>query len=190
MRKVLWLQVLVFLLFIASCRKEYSFEGGNTPTPIDTTRNPSPSVFGLPVCTYCNSNNSNDLWSWSFKMENTIACGKLDTAIVINNRTVFTFFGSSSCSIDTGIVVTVYLQNDTLNRDIPYLYTNKVSFFYYDRATPSYILISQVYSPFSLMLENYNHQTRLATGSFSGTALAPDNHFVNINSGKFKVKLL
>jgi hypothetical protein len=123
-------------------------------------------------------------------MENTIACGKLDTAIVINNRTVFTFFGPSSCSIDTGIVVTVYLQNDTLNRDIPYLYTNKVSFFYYDRVTPSYILISQVYSPFSLILENYDHQTRLATGSFSGTALAPDNHFVNISSGKFKVKLL
>jgi len=77
-----------------------------------------------------------------------------------------------------------------LNRDIRYLSTNKVSFFYYDRVTPSYIFMSQVYSPFSLSLENYNHQTRIATGKFEGSALRSDGHWVSINSGRFKVKLL
>ena len=123
-------------------------------------------------------------------MENTVACGKADTAIVINNRTVFTFFGPSSCSIDTGMVITVYLENDTLNRDISNLITNKVAFYYYDHVAPSYILMSQTYSPFSVTLETYNHQTKLATGSFTGFALGPGNRFFQVNSGKFKVKLL
>jgi hypothetical protein len=183
---------IVFLIVISSCAKEYSFEGANPRPAMDTVRlPPPPPSYDFPVCSFCNSlPPTPDLWTWSFKMENVPACGKADTAIVLNDRTVFTFFGPSSCSGDTGMVITVYLQNDTLNRDIRYLSTNKVSFFYYDRVTPSYIFMSQVYSPFSLSLENYNHQTRIATGKFEGSALRSDGHWVSINSGRFKVKLL
>src|SRR6185503_9799701 len=183
--KNLWGFFAVGFLIISGCKKEYSFEGANTNN--DTiVRPPGPPTgisYNFPVCAYCNSLTTTELWTWSFKMENALLCGKLDTAIVINNRTVFTFFGPSACSIDTGMVITVYLENDTLNRDIPYLITNKVSFFYYDHVGPSYIFISQAYSPFSATIENYNHQTRIATGTFTGFARRSDGRYVSINSG-------
>ena len=189
MKNVKCFLIIVSLLFIAGCGKEYSFEG-NAVRPIDTTSPPPPPpVYHFPVCAVCATLSTTELSTWSFKMEDVPTCGRADTAIVISDRTVFTFFGPSSCSGDTGMVITVYLH-DTLNRNRSYVYADKVSFYYYDRVTPSYIMMSQVYAPFTGAIRDYNHQTKIATGEFEGVALRSDGHWVSINSGKFKMKLL
>lgn len=190
MRSLKSLCVIVYSLTLIGCEKEYSFEGRNTTIATDTTVRPPPVLYNFPVCSFCKTLTTTDLGTWSFKMENAIACGKVDTAIVTFGRTAFTFFGPSLCSADTGMVITVYLQDDTLNRDISYLITNKVAFYYYDRVTPSYMLMSQVYSPFSVSIEGYDHQSKIAVGTFNGFARFSDGRFVSINSGKFKVRLL
>ena len=188
MKKVQCFLVMVSLLFVASCGKEYSFEG-NTASPVDTTGSPAPVLYNFPLCSVCATLTITEPSTWSFKMENIPACGKADTAIVIANRTAFTFFGPSSCSIDTGMVITVYLH-DTLNKNLAYISTDKVAFYYYDHVTPSYVMMSQVYAPFSVAILDYDHQTKMATGTFEGFALRSDGHWVSINSGKFKMKLL
>jgi hypothetical protein len=190
MRNVERIIPIIFLTILTGCLKEYSYE--RRPVTVDTTGNPNPPVvsYDFPACSVCNTITNTELSTWNFKIENTKVCGKVDTAIVIADRTAFTLFGPSSCSNDTGMVITVYLQNDTLNRNIPYMDLNKISFYFYDRVTPSYICMSQAYTPFSGSLQNYDHQTKIATGTFSGFALRSDGHWANINSGKFKVKLL
>jgi len=190
MKNVLCFLVIVSLLFMASCRKEYSFEGNMTP-PVDTTGTPAspPVTYNFSLCSICATSATTELSSWSFKMENILACGKADTAIMLGNRTAFTFFGPSLCSNDTGMVITVYLR-DTLNKNLSYISADKAAFYYYDHVTPSYIMMSQAYAPFSVTIQNYDHQTKIATGTFEGVALRSDGHWVSINSGKFKMKLL
>ena len=190
MQKVLCLLAMALLLFFNNCRKEYSFEGSNTP-PVDTSDSPKPApvAYNFPLCSVCSTLTTTQLSTWSFKMENMPACGKADTAIMLGNRTAFTFFGPSSCSNDTGMVITVYLR-DTLNKNLTYISADKTAFYYYDHVTPSYIMMSQAYAPFSVTIESYDHQTKIATGTFEGVALRSDGHWVSINSGKFKMKLL
>ena len=48
-----------------------------------------------------------------------------------NAKTDFTFFGPSACSVDTGIVVSVYLPV-ALDRDQFNLTTQQTAFYYYD----------------------------------------------------------
>lgn len=182
--------VIVSLLVPAGCRKEFSFEGNITP-PVDTTGSPTsaPVSYNFPICSVCVTSTTTELSDWSFKIENIPACGKADTAILLGNRTAFTFFGPSSCSNDTGMVITVYLH-DTLNQNLSYISADKAAFYYYDHVTPSYIMMSQAYAPFSVTIQSYNHQTKIATGTFEGVALRSDGHWVSINSGKFKMKLL
>ncbi|HET6994863.1 MAG TPA: hypothetical protein VFI06_07765 [Chitinophagaceae bacterium] len=180
---------IVSFLFITGCGKEYSFER-RPPPPIDTTTAPPATPpYNFPLCSVCATLTTTELSTWSFKMDDIPVCGKADTAIVISDRTAFTFFGPSSCSGDTGMVITVYLH-DTLNRNIAYTSADKVAFYYYDRVTPSYIMMSQTYAPFSGAVRDYDPQTKIATGSFEGFALRSDGRWASITLGKFKMKLL
>jgi hypothetical protein len=157
-------------------------------SPADTVAHPV-ATPDFPVCSFCTSLTTTELWTWSFNVGNTVVCGKVDTAIVTFERTAFTFFGPSSCSDDTGIVVTVYLENDTLNRNITNLNINKVSFRYYDNVTPSHIFLSQASHPFSAVINSYDQQTKIAAGIFIGDALRADGSIASITWGKLKVKL-
>jgi hypothetical protein len=175
------------------CAKEYSFEGSDTE-PGDTITVPPPPpapVSGLPRCALCDTypDPVNEK-QWKLKADESVACGIIDTAIVTFDRSAFTFFGPSACSRDTGIVMTIYLETKKLDRDMSNVYISKVSFYYYDRVTPSYIFISSAAYPFSMVIEQYDHQTKMATGHFDGFARRTNGINAVISAGRFKVKLL
>jgi len=187
-RLLLYSCFFVFVLLQINCAKEYSFEGGGRPVVRDTI--PVPVVINeFPICPECVTNTGTAISEWSFKSGNSVLCGTADTAIALGNRTAFTYFGPSSCSADTGIVMTIYLEGDTLNRDRMNL-PAKGAFYYYDRITPSYIFISQSNNFISVTINRYIHQTRIAECSFQGAVLRTNGASASITSGKFTVKLL
>lgn len=172
-------------LFIAGsgCAKEFSYER----TPIDTTTVQTPAIVPfLSSCTACPGNAVPDS-SWSFSVAGARLCGVAERSIITLERTSFTFFGPSFCSQDSGFVATVYL-NDALNADKSNIHARYVSFFYYDRVKPSYVLVSKSGSPFTLTIENYSHATGLATGSFTGLAYRENGMIEQIVNGKFKIR--
>jgi hypothetical protein len=190
MRKLAVLFSVLLLLLLLSCKKEYSYERTALP-PQDSISAPPDPVIELPRCYACDTyTDPINLNLWSLKSEQSKACGIIDTAICTFDRTAFTFFGPSACSMDTGLVMTVYLQNVKLDRDVSNVYVSKVSFFYYDRVTPSYIYISSSLYPFSVYIENYNHQTKIVTGKFDGFAKRTNGINTTISEGRFKIKLL
>jgi hypothetical protein len=184
-KKLSFLFCIFFLM--TGCEKEYSFEGGGSRIIRDTIPVP---VITNPVCPACINNTAPGLSEWNFKSLNWKLCGRADTAIALGNRTAFTFFGPSTYSSDTGLVITVYLDNDTLNRDKQNLHIDRVAFYCYDRVTPSYIFMSQNSNTFSVTIENYHHATGIATGTFGGTVFRANGAAASIDSGRFKVKLL
>jgi len=189
MRKLAGLFSLLSLLIIMGCAKEYSYEGGDLVEVHDSL--PPPVVVNdFPACPFCQTITGTPLSSWSFKKGNTTVCGSIDTAIITLERTAFTFFGPSACSVDSGLVITVYLGNESLNRDRTNVTINNIAFYYYDRVTPSYIFMSLPNSPFTGTIDNYDHQAKIASGTFTGNALRSDGSAASITSGKFKVKLL
>lgn len=183
--------LVLFIIIFLGCAKEYSFEGGAMPPPRDTIINPPPPPPpAVPVCAACNSNQGSSLPQWKFKAGNWVVCGNADTAIALGNRTTFTFFGSSACSVDTGMVITVYLNGDTLNRDLQNIQAGSAAFYCYDRVTPSYIFMSQGSITFSVTIDRYTHSTGIVTGTFRGNVLRPSGAAASIDSGRYTVKLL
>ena len=173
------------------CSKEYSYEGGSVNITHDSLPPPPPVIHELPLCSLCAAYpDPLELNQWSLKAGNSSACGILDTAIINLERTAFTFFGPSACSRDTGLVMTVYVENETLNHDITNLSINRVAFYYYDRVTPSYIYMSGHNIAFSVQIDSYKHQTRILTGSFRGSVLRTNGNASSITEGRFKIKLL
>lgn len=186
--------LLVVLLAISGCIKEYSYEGGVIPpSVVDTSQPPMlpPTGTNLPECSFCNSNRDNyEEKRWSFKIGDSLQCGPMDTAILAPGRDAFTFFGPSSCSPITGMVVTVYLDNNILNKDQRNLVLTKVIFTYHTLGLPKYLLSTQRGSLFYLTITSYDHQTKMTTGTFNGEVLSADGTLLQVNSGKFKVKLI
>lgn len=188
---------LVLQLYISSCEKEYSYEGGNTAPvvviPVDTTDSVDTVVFdpgALPNCPFCLDVIDVQISSWSFKTGNSLLCGEVDTAFVLNlERSSFTFFGPSFCGADTGLIFTVSLGTVGLNGDLENLVAANAIFYYYHTNQP-YVLLSHADQPFSLTITNYSHTTKIATGTFSGTGFRADGRAVNVSNGKFKFKIL
>jgi len=182
---ILAVSLLLLLIFNSGCAKEYSYEGGNVIT--DTVNPPNPVAW---VCPDCIGKDTQIESKWSFHNDNFFYCGTIDTAIVNPERTGFTFFGPSSCSIDSGMVITVYLDGYVLNKDINNITTQKAGFYYYDNVTPTIMLITRQAIPFTVTIDSYIHQTRMATGTFGGTVYRTNGASSYISSGKFKVKLI
>ena len=187
---------VLLLIGFASCEKEYSYEGGNTAIlPVDSLRDSIPVTdslnHGLPEfssCVYCINNNPLKESTWSFRIDTTVLCGSVDTAIVLGNRAAFTFFGPTSCVKDSGIIFTIYLSSYQLTRDTTNYVVPKVSFYYYHTLAP-FILMNQASEPFHFVIASYVHATRIAIGTFSGVAHRADGRAAIISDGKFNIKL-
>lgn len=183
--KIIIFQWLIVIISTIGCQKEYSFEG--SPVPVADTV--PVQTFDFPSCNSCLSNDSLDLWAWKFKLNNATLCGHADTAIINIERSSFTFFGPSTCSLDSGLVITVYLNPWVLNSDKSNINAGMVAFYYYDHIGSSYILMSQPNTAFTLTIENYNDLTGITTGKFAGYAYLANGDIATIHEGKFKVKL-
>lgn len=183
----------VLCLFISSilvstgCSKDYSYEGGLSDTI--RTRVPDSTVI-IPAsttasCAACNATAPLQDGQWIFVSNGNTFCGKVEKSVITPERTAFTFFGPSACSIDSGFIATVYLDV-ALNRDQKNLSAPKVSFYYYDRQSPNYLLMSEAAIPFKLTITTYDAATGLTAGTFSGAAVAPGGQRTTITGGKFR----
>jgi hypothetical protein len=194
LHKTVYTVVIISSIFFfwslnTGCAKEYSYEGGDTLIVSDTLPPAnSDSTFKPWICPACISQDEQIESKWSFHDDSSFACGIIDTAIVNADRTAFTFFGPSSCSNDTGIIVDAYLDNVVLNKDLHNVISQQGAFYYYDNVAPSYILISHT-ANFTIKIDSYIQQTHLATGTFSGTVYRPNGTSRSVTSGKFKVRL-
>lgn len=181
---------LALLLTLIRCAKESSFEGGAMPPRLDTVHSGGGGGTVQPpsTCSLCIGNDVQAENKWSLHAGSQLYCGKIDTVIVLGDRAVFTFFGPSSCSADSGMVVTVYMDGLKLDHDFTSQTINRVSFFYYDHVAPSYMLVSQAAVPFSLTIDEYNHSTRMMRGTFRGIAYTTSGIGVQVSDGKFQAK--
>jgi hypothetical protein len=189
-KKLLHITACLFLtaLFIISCKKEYSFEGSRPYIRADTIKPILPPVPW--ICLSCIGKDAQIEDKWSFYNDGSFLCGDIDTAIVITpERNGFTFFGPSSCSADSGMVFTVFLNGEVLNKDLRNLTTQNIAFYYYDNIGHTFPYASRRNNPFTFTIESYIHQTHVAIGTFSGPVIKPNGTGSVISSGKFKVKL-
>ncbi len=174
-----------FWTFNLSCAKEYSFEGADTLAVNDTIIVPPAHPW---ICPACIGQDKQIEAKWSFYNDSSFSCGMIDTAIVNQERTAFTFFGPSACSKDTGMIIDVFLGGAALDRDLYNVTSKEGGFYYYDHVGPSYVFISHV-ANFKIVIDSYIHQTHLATGTFSGTVYKTNGAPTLITSGKFEVRL-
>jgi len=183
--------LLPLAIFTLNCTKEYSYERQDiTPPVVDTTpQQIPPVVLDFPYCNACEGKDQFEEGKWSFTAGNSFLCGEIDTAIVLAERTAFTFFGPSACAADMNLILTVYLDPFVLNRDQKDLFISKVSFYYSKQNAAQFPLISRADNPFYLIIHNYDHRTKTANGTFSGYAYKPDGRALPV-TGKFKSKLL
>ena len=175
--------LLVFL--ITNCKKEYSYEGGAIPIITDSVINVVQQPY---ICPSCIGADDYIEGKWSFYHGGNFYCGIVDTAIATPARDGFTFFGPSSCSPDSGLVLTINIEPTILNQDVSNSTTSKVGMYYYDNVGQTYPFMTRSGFNFSLTIDSYIHQTRLMTGSFSGFVFKPTGQQTSLN-GKFKLKI-
>ncbi len=184
----LFLGLQILLLQATGCKKEYSYEGGNLTIQKDSVLIPPVPVNPFPGCSSCKVTDDLLLGKWNFKTGNSFICGTVDGSGFIGDKRAFTFFGPSVCSIDTGLVMTIYLpfsfDEDKFNVAI-----DNVAFYYYDHNAPKDIFISLSTAQFSAIIQSFIYATRIATGTFRGTVYKPNGDTAFVSEGKFKVKL-
>ena len=185
---VLFLGLQIVLLQATGCKKEYSCEGGcKVVIQRDSVIIP-PISSTFPGCSSCKVADELVLSKWNFKTGNTFVCGSVDNAGFIGEGKAFTFFGPSACSIDSGVVFTVYLPA-ILDHDVYNETINNVAFYYYDHHATKDIFISMSPKPFTVNIQSFISSTRIMTGSFNGTVFKPNGDTSVISDGKFKIKL-
>lgn len=180
--------ILLIALLQTGCKKEYSYEGG--PAPVithDSIITPHVTVNTFSGCSLCKATNDLSLSTWNFKIGNSYLCGTVDGAGIDFKKTAFTFFGPSAYSIDTGLVMTIYLPLP-LNEDKFNIITTKTAFFYYDHHAANDILISRPATAFTVTLKSFIYATGICTGNFYGTVFKPNGDAVIISDGNFKIK--
>lgn len=185
-KRVVNIIFLTFGLFLFSCEKEYSYEGGIIPVIIDTSIHTSPAPY---ICPPCIGADDFVEGKWSFYNGGRFFCGIVDTAIAAPQRNGFTFFGPSACSPDSGLVMTISVDPVILNQDISNSTTTKVGMYYYDHAGQTHPFMTQPGYHFSVTIDSYIYQTKMMTGRFSGFVFKPNGQQTSL-TGKFKMKLL
>jgi len=181
--------VLQIVLLQTGCKKEYSYEGGAIPVIHDTISHPVP-INKFPQCSLCKSTDEMVLGKWNFKTGNSFICGTADGSGFIGgyDKKIFTFFGPSACSIDTGLVMTIYLPVP-LDHDMYDVSVSQAAFYYYDHNAPKDIFISLSAAQFTATVKSYIYSTGIATGTFSGTVFKPNGDTAFVTDGNYKVKL-
>lgn len=185
----------------SGCAKEYSCEGCDTVhNPLDTTTIQDTTIVqdttttsltdSFPQCDSCNETKPLAMNTWSFKIGNSFICGTFTNPGFFSglSRTAITLFGPSACSVDTGIVLSVYLPVP-LDRDRNNIIASSTAFYYYDHNSTNDIFDSADPYPFSIIIDSYNFTTNIVSGRFSGTVIKPNHNKTAISDGHFLATL-
>jgi hypothetical protein len=125
--------------------------------------------------------------TWSFRNEGAYVCGTVTRAVIAPDRIAFTFWGTSACSQDSGLIVTVMMASP-LDMDKSNTAAQKVSVLYYDNITPSDVFIALSNSGFNLVIEHYDHASATASGTFSGFVDTEDGRRTKVEEGRFRFR--
>ncbi|MEO7121478.1 MAG: hypothetical protein ABIY62_10290 [Ginsengibacter sp.] len=183
----------MLMLQTTGCYKDYSIESIDTARVLRDSPPPAPLPVvskEFPVCSFCNPSSAISVGHWSFNTGNSFLCGGVTNSGYIGgySKTDFTFFGPSACSIDTGLVISVYLALP-LDKDQFNLTTFQTAFYYYDHHATKDIFISMPSKPFSVTVQSFFVATGIATGTFGGTVYKANGDTTDITNGKFTVSL-
>ncbi|HEY0433114.1 MAG TPA: hypothetical protein VGC95_04545 [Chitinophagaceae bacterium] len=180
---------VIVVSMLSRCQKEYSCEGCRGHANVDSIPLP-PVVRDFPECTLCHESDALALSTWNFKTGNSYVCGVVHDAGagIDREKKAFTFFGPSACSLDTGLVMTVYMPVP-MDRSRSDITTSRVAFYYYDNNAARDIFISLSTQPFSLTVKSFDFSTGIAEGFFSGIVYRANGDTAMVRDGKFKVKL-
>ncbi len=183
--------VMLMLTFTA-CEKDYSYEGGGMsplpPPPVQPDSASLPAPVFLPPCNACEIDPTTDSTWWNLVFDGKTMCGGVTRAIVTADKTGFTFFGPSKCSPDTGLVMSVALNNDTLNRSKSNIVSRNVALEYYDNTTQTNFFESMRQS-ITFTIASYDHSTKYARGTFQGEVKLKDSTVSAILNGNFYFKI-
>lgn len=185
-----FLLIIYFSLIEVGCKKEYSYEGGPLPDSLpiaDTVMvKDSSQINLLPVCNGCtNLNISASVWS--FKIGAITLCGDVTRGVLSPDKDAFTFFGPSLCSIDTGLIITAFFPTQIFNKDLTNITSQRAALEYYDNKTMTDILQSNKSYIFTVIVNNFNNQTKIANGVFTGWVIHKNGTIIKIDDGKFNV---
>jgi hypothetical protein len=184
----LFLGLTLVLLHSAGCVKEYSLEGGVGQDSVISQDSANRTAVLIPSCRACSYTADLSISTWSFQNGSSLQCGTITGAVINPERNALTFFGPSSCSEDTGLIITAYFSTQALDEDKRNTPADRVSFEYYDKVTPSDVLKSWLPHKFFLTVESYTHQTGIASGNFNGYAFTEKGDSTLVQSGRFKIR--
>lgn len=190
---------IILLHYSTGCLKEeYSYEGG--PLPDSAITSPDPIVVApdtttavdttliFPPCPYCKYATSLSLGQWNFRYDTLFFCGDVSNAVMTPEKGAFTFFGPSSCTPGTGLIITAYYEPTTFTGDRSGITSNQVTMQYYDNNGPKDIFNSGPETQFTITVNQFEQQSGIAIGKFSGTVVTARGKIVSIHSGNFKIQ--
>ena len=187
----------MLLLQSTGCEKDYSYEGGDTLTVIRNPVDPVPDSLliadtakVLPDCSLCHPYDDLAIGTWSFKIGSSYVCGGTTNSGFFGgySKMDITFFGPSACSVDTGLVMSIFLPV-ALDRDYSSITSSRAVFYYYDNNSANDIFDSQFEKPFTVTIESFKISTGIATGTFSGTVFKPNGDTAVVRDGRYKVTI-
>ncbi len=178
------------LLQNTGCQKKFSYEGeDSTGNRVDSiVSQPAPPVYNYPQCALCKPADGITFSHWNFKVGNTFFCGLINSAGISPDAKSFTFFGPSACSIDTGLVMTIYLPT-VFDGDKFNVTTSKIAFFYYDHFGTKDMFLSLPEKLFTVNIVSYIYSTGIATGKFRGIVFKANGDTTFVDEGNFIAKL-
>jgi len=181
--------LLFFVLLCAGCiKEEYSYEGG-LAQPIDSTTNPD-TTTQIPIpsfaCMLCHPNDAVQSMQWHFMYKGVTAlCGLVTKAVLSPEKNALTFYGPSACTIDTGLIMTVFLDT-LLDQDRVNIRAAQAVLQYYIKGSANDAFRSKA-PDLNFIIDRFVQETKTATGRFSGYTFTPTGERVSIETGRFNI---
>lgn len=198
-KKAIWLPALLALSgwvwLITSCSRELSVEARSLQLPPvltdsiplrDSLVSPGADTL-LPACPGCATIADQFPYYWSFRVGNKQICGAVKATYVNYERTGITFFGTGTCSPDSGMVIDAFFEDGKLSTSSQQFPAVRMNWQYADQVGNRGLLASWIPHPFSLVIHQYDHGTGIATGSFKGYAFNTLGDSTAIADGRFRI---
>jgi hypothetical protein len=178
-----------------SCSRELSLEARLQQLPpvvIDSL--PLPDSLVTPVadtteasCPGCKNIADQFQYYWSFRVGGKQICGEVKATYVNYERTGITFFGTATCTPDSGMVIDAFFEEGKLSASNQNFQAVRMNWQYADQVGNRGLLASWIPHPFSLVIQQYEYSTGIASGSFKGYAFNTRGDSTAIADGRFRI---
>lgn len=198
-KKASWLPVGIALFcagwLMASCSRELSLETRQLQLPpVAVDSFPLPDSLVTPTidttattCQGCSDIAARFPYYWSFRVGSKTICGAVQATYVNYERTGITFFGTATCTPDSGMVIDAFFEEGKLAASSQNFPAIRVNWQYADQVGSRGLLASWIPHPFWVVINQYDYSTGIATGSFKGYAFTTRGDSTAIADGRFRI---